>query len=117
MTKETKHTPGPWGIRQKESIMDNALLIVASNDSGQTFGGHIVTQLCDPATYKGCKNFSPEEQIANARLIAAAPTLLTALQAASDWIDAQLGVPRTEIQAIVQLAIAEAEGVEPTLAA
>jgi hypothetical protein len=42
------------------------------------------------------------------RLMVAAPKLLEALIAASDWIDAHLGEPRTEIQAKVQQAIAEA---------
>jgi hypothetical protein len=42
------------------------------------------------------------------KLRKAAPELLAALQAASDWIDAQLGVPRTDIQAMVQAAIAKA---------
>ena len=40
----------------------------------------------------------------------AAPKLLEALIAASDWIDAQLGEPRSEIQAKVKQAIAEATG-------
>jgi hypothetical protein len=39
-----------------------------------------------------------------------APKLLAALIAASDWIDAQLGEPRCEIQAQVKQAIAEATG-------
>ena len=80
MTKATRHTPGPWGIRQKESIEGNALLITASQDGGRTFGGHIVTSMADPARYNGCRNFSPEEQIANAKLMAAAPDLLAALK-------------------------------------
>ena len=42
------------------------------------------------------------------RLIAATPELLDALVAASDWIDAQLSKPRTEIQARVRQAIAKA---------
>jgi hypothetical protein len=33
--------------------------------------------------------------------------LLAALQAASDWIDAQVFVPRTDIQATIQAAIAK----------
>jgi hypothetical protein len=45
-----------------------------------------------------------------ARLRNAAPKLLEALLAASDWIDAQVGVRRTEIQAQVRQAIAEATG-------
>jgi hypothetical protein len=42
------------------------------------------------------------------RLRKAAPHLLAALQAASDWIDARVFVPRTDIQATIQAAIAEA---------
>ncbi len=44
------------------------------------------------------------------RLRRAAPKLLEALQAASEWIDARIGVPRIEIQAKIQQAIAEATG-------
>ena len=40
----------------------------------------------------------------------AAPMLLEALIAASDWIDAQLGKPRSEIQEQVKQAIASAIG-------
>lgn len=40
----------------------------------------------------------------------AAPMVLEALIAASDWIDAQLGKPRSEIQAQVKQAIAAAIG-------
>jgi len=47
---------------------------------------------------------------ARLRIMHAGPKLLEALIAASDWIDAQLGKPRTEIQAQVQQAIAEATG-------
>jgi hypothetical protein len=84
----TQHTPAPWDLRQDKSIFDNAVLIVASNDGGKTFGGHIVTYLCDPAKYKTCKNFSPDEQMANARLIAAAPELLRFLER---WLSTQPG--------------------------
>jgi hypothetical protein len=47
-------------------------------------------------------DFEPE------RLRKAAPELLAALQAASDWIDGQIFVPRTDIQATIQAAIAKA---------
>jgi hypothetical protein len=48
--------------------------------------------------------------LAAVRAMLAAPKLLAALIAASDWIDAQLGEPRLAIQAKVQQAIAEATG-------
>ena len=47
---------------------------------------------------------------AHLRVMHAGPKLLEALIAASDWIDAQLGKPRTELQARVQQAIAAATG-------
>jgi len=43
-------------------------------------------------------------------LMVSAPKLLDALIAASQWIDAQVGLPRTEVQAIIREAIAEATG-------
>src|SRR4051794_33521812 len=48
------------------------------------------------------------ETDANGCLFAAASELLAALQAASDWIDALVFVPRTDIQATIQAAIAKA---------
>ncbi len=42
------------------------------------------------------------------RLRKAAPVLLEVLHAAADWIDAQIGVPRTQIQEKVRAAIANA---------
>ena len=42
------------------------------------------------------------------RLRKAATEMLAALQAASDWIEAQLFIPRTDIQATIQAAIAKA---------
>jgi hypothetical protein len=48
-------------------------------------------------------DFEPE------RLRKAAPELLAALRAASDWIDGQTFVPRTDIQATIQAALAKAD--------
>ena len=47
---------------------------------------------------------------AHLRVMHAGPKLLEALIAASDWIDAQTGMHRTEIQAKVKQAIADATG-------
>jgi hypothetical protein len=106
MTTETKHTPGPW-----QQYSEWEPLRIVGNIDGPDDGRMHYTTVCEVELTED------DTFRANARLIATAPTLLKALQSASDWIDAQLGVPRTEIQAIVQRAIAEAEGVEPTLAA
>jgi hypothetical protein len=104
---QTKWTPGPWGIRQSKSIMDNALLITATQDDGKTFGGHIVTQLCDPDKYKTCTNFTPEEQLANAHLIGAAPELYEALQAIIQDYCEDSGLPHLVAKA--RAAIAKAD--------
>jgi hypothetical protein len=53
------------------------------------------------------------ENAAIGRLLQTAPKLLNALIAASDWIDAQIGKPRAELQAKVHQAIAEATGRTP----
>ena len=67
-----QHTPGPWEVEQIES---GVLGIVA--------GGHTVATLDftrygndDPATWR----LAAENMIANARLIAACPDLLAALE-------------------------------------
>src|ERR1700722_12993945 len=109
MTQVHKHTPGPWGIRQSASIFDNALLITASQNGGKTFGGHIVTNLCDPAKFENCKNFSPEEQLANARLIVASPNLLKAIMRCVTAIEAYAGVMTNEIAAELAQAKWEAQ--------
>jgi hypothetical protein len=115
MMQEAKHTQGPWGIRQSATIMENAICITASQDGGKTYGGHIVTTLCDPSSYKKCTNFSPEEQVANARLIAASPALLQAAAQAVKAIESFKGQMTDEIAAEIanakwslQAAIAEA---------
>jgi hypothetical protein len=52
-------------------------------------------------------DFEPE------RLRKAASELLAALQAASDWIDARIFYPRTDIQATIQAAITKATSLTP----
>ena len=79
--KNAKHTPGPWEVDQidQSTIQIKAAgVIVAEVYSGSTF-----TRLSD-------------EQQANARLIAAAPELLSALQQAIAWMDGE----RTAIDAL-----------------
>jgi hypothetical protein len=104
------HTPEPWRY--------NHLAIV------QDARGNIIAD-CEIVPESEGVPAPPAQEVANARRIVAAVNacqgisiealergvireLLAALIAASDWIDAQLGEPRTEIQAKVQQAIAEA---------
>ena len=63
---EAKHTPGPW-----KAIVDPEGWELVASGRGQT----IATFDCSES---------------DARLIAAAPDLLAALEKAADWIDAQL---------------------------
>lgn len=63
-TNKTKHTPGPWHIGLRQPSSDK--FIYGSN------GGEVAD--CNMES-----NF-PEENLANARLIAAAPELLEALR-------------------------------------
>lgn len=65
---DTKHTPGPWSLKD-----DISLVVGPSADPAG-----------DPvATIEG----HPEEAFANARLIAAAPDLLAALRALVEYED------------------------------
>ena len=63
------HTPGPWKINPRASM-------VVESESGRTIAS------CGAYT-SNTENTEPENQ-ANARLIAAAPELLEALEAVSD---------------------------------
>jgi hypothetical protein len=92
-----KHSPGPW--HRDDLLALNGRPVIA-----RTTGRIPISANTDDwLGYDG-------EDEANAYVIAAAPELLEALEAASDWIDAQLGEPRLEIQAKVQAAIAKATG-------
>jgi hypothetical protein len=65
---ETKHTPGPWEL--EVSREDGTLLFWITAPDGSGAGGNIIL---DDASIEG---ETDEEQIANARLIAAAPEML-----------------------------------------
>ena len=92
MTTENKHTPGPWSWNVRGFVGP------ASTEDDQSFG-----MICDEVaecTYSnGCKE-------ANARLIAAAPDLLEALEMALVWLDYE---GKYDVQGI-RAAIAKARG-------
>ncbi|MDU9398074.1 hypothetical protein [Pseudomonas sp. zfem003] len=72
----SKHTPGPWKRRENTVSGPFGVTVVHCMDNG-VWGE------------KGCHSITKTEATANARLIAAAPELLEALQDAADlaWIE------------------------------
>lgn len=83
MTKQTSHTPGEW------MIVDYPLITVGINGKGAICEVHQTPKL-------GGLELSHEIAMANARLIAAAPDLLAALERVLDVITgdqaAELGI-------------------------
>jgi len=71
---EPKWTPGPWEV----SIEDEAIDIIGETSNGVPT---IVTCLCESSC-------SPEEDIANARLIALAPELYELVEKLIPWAQA-----------------------------
>ena len=75
-----KHTPGPWAVNHRESDMP---YIVA--DQGKAWDNPIICNLYEDVTPEDSVTIGPWLEAhpnakANARLIAAAPDLLAALQ-------------------------------------
>lgn len=78
----TKHTPGPWFIRREpDSQRENGWMQpnywLIEQDVGEGFGRWI-------ATFPRLVDGEQDQQIADARLIAAAPDLLAELEKAAD---------------------------------
>ena len=101
MGMKTKHTPGPW------SGGDSDLQVSTLSVHGKTDGDHSTV----------CRLVSPEhgmpidEIMANARLIAAAPDMLEALQLASTML--ATGMPEydaRDAKEVIDAAIAKATG-------
>lgn len=92
MSTKTKHTPGPWKLKRSGTISDNNGELVATT-------GYRV------AVYS-------EEDDANARLIAAAPELLSAGEWMLALIDGkeQMPKPGDEVAEALRAAIAKARG-------
>lgn len=102
----SKHTPGPWVVLNTHDIFTN---IGAENADGDCApyndGWHVAD--C------GSDDLNIDEIRANARLIAAAPNLLAALQevvAEADAYEAKHGPMHRPWVRIARAAIAKAEG-------
>ena len=74
-TTKAKHTPGPWKLSHGGLPGDSGFSIVSNNAEAQDVK---VTAECWPCTIVSEEH--RQELFANARLIAAAPELLEALQ-------------------------------------
>ena len=74
----TKHTPGPWAANETNQI----------NYMGDTYNADVVWSAnMDRGPVAFIPLRAPEESVANARLIAAAPELLAALEACASFVD------------------------------
>lgn len=93
------HTPGPW----KANLAAHQLRVP---DSVNTVHG---LHVCDVASYGA----SPEQRHANARLIAAAPELLSALESILSETDGRNAshIGQDRAFSIARAAIAKAKGV------
>jgi hypothetical protein len=109
MTMKMKHTPGPWtylrmklGPKQKDRRCGFVI-------NGPDTGNPLPVRVCDLRVPAGIDGFGEGE--ANARLIAAAPELLAALQAVADyWAGGDIP---PDIDAAMRDAIAKAQGGAP----
>ncbi len=95
---KANHTPGPWeGHRHKEQDNKKAGFIVIQSRYRNT---------ANVATVIPCIGMKPEEVESNARLIAAAPDMLSMLQMLNDYADA-FGEPqlmKAKISALIKKA-------------
>ena len=91
----------PWGLRfEQDGTEDIAVICDADGYDLARSDTFWLPQEGDPVP----------STLAAIWLMVSAPKLLDALIAASDWIDAQVGRPRAEVQAIIKEAITEATG-------
>jgi hypothetical protein len=98
------HTPGPWAIEKdsKDIVKVRAYATVATCTTAGLWDS------------KRTQVISPEECMANARLIAAAPELLEALEFALAALEDVFGKNKVDVGAIntARAAIAKARGKE-----
>ena len=102
----TKHTPGEWFI-EKELPTEHPG--IEANVFGKFFSVVIWGDAEDTNDDSGVRGRTPEEAMANARLIAAAPDLLEALIELRNFYIEMTGLPPVAANA----AIAKAKGEQP----
>jgi len=95
-----QHTPGPWEIGDRDIYGADGFAVAE-------FDGVFIARNADPAKHPSepgqCVDRSPDEVSANARLIAAAPELLEALEA----VDSEVRLDG-RLQDLVNAALAKA---------
>jgi hypothetical protein len=78
MKTDFKHTPGPWKIRFMGSgAIEDGFFVEAKNNNKPELGYGIEIMMEDAGDHNG---YPLEQRLADAKLIAAAPELLEALQ-------------------------------------
>jgi len=95
------HTPGPWSVSPG---LNPGLEGDGGKKSIVIFGDVAGDEEC------GVLGNTPEQQQANARLIAAAPELLAAVQAAECFISEFSGPKTDKLKGTIAAAIAKATG-------
>jgi hypothetical protein len=107
------HYPGPWEL---DSAKDGDLRYqIVNGQVPKGINGDFGYPVCDTMNRHHC--IAPEEDEANARLIAAAPELLEALEAIFEGAEYQRGTTyelSTRLLEKAQLAIAKAKGSVPS---
>lgn len=80
---DAKHTPGPWRVSEQSPTIIKQDMRMIGNESGVLIGS--------ASGYTGSGFFpTDEEAVANARLIAAAPELLEALEEVMSMLGSEL---------------------------
>ncbi len=97
LTRNPRHTPGPWTIHHENNKSDNTLSVYVPY--GENGNKHGIAYVAPQPFYKDC-------QLENARLIAASPDLLLQLQNAISTIEWALNDPE-KFRATVALTLPE----------
>ena len=114
-----KHTPGPWIVDLRTGCFailkqtDKMTCLCGANDYAIAFQNGRGKE-SSPGAYR----YLTDEQEANARLIAAAPELLAAMEAAREFITDGMamgfvGMPEDEdVLEVIEKAISKAKGID-----
>lgn len=105
----TQHTPGPWKACRSHEDFNGPMWDIDDDERAEYEAKPFVSIEAESATVM-CAHDLFEMRPANARLIAAAPDLLAALQAVADYLPVSGILLRNDIDAAMHAAIAKATG-------